>query len=83
MMAYVGVRSERIPNGPEKRRLYAFMSKVVDLFPMIDYHKRDDLDKQTRDAVARSMIADLDNHQFVIDYPCLCVNTISAMLLAD
>jgi hypothetical protein len=83
MMAYEGVRSERLSSGPEKRRLYAFMSKVVDLFPMIDYHKRDDLDKQTRDAIARLMIADLDNHQFVLAYPCLSLNTVSAMLLAD
>jgi hypothetical protein len=83
MAAYRGSRSERLSNGPEKQRLYSFMSEISSLFPLIDYHKRDDLDKQTRDAVARLMIADLDNHQFVTDYPCLALNTVSAMLLAD
>jgi hypothetical protein len=79
----VGVRSERIPNGPEKQRLYSFMSEVADLFQMVDYHKRDNLDKQTRDEIARLMIDDLDNNLFVLAYPCLALNTVSAMLLAD
>ena len=83
MAAYRGSRSERLSNGPEKQRLYSFMSEVSSLFPLIDYHKKDDLDKQTRDAVARSMLADLDNHPFIIQFPNLAVNTVASMLLAD